>query len=76
MKKTNRPETPTAAYAAHAEHTFELLKRVEAGIIDCTTASWDHVGTIGHVNELLVEAAHALGQVTTEEAKTKYGVRL
>lgn len=73
---TKNESRPSSAYASRAQDVYELLKLVEDGIIDCTTATWEHVAPISHARALLVEAAFTLGRVSADEARDKYGVAL
>lgn len=83
MKNATQPATVTAstssatkACAAHNRDILGLTDMVREGLKDCTEAGWGEVANAGYARELLVRAAHALGQITEEEAATRYGVTL
>lgn len=76
-KATSQPaRTAPQRQAANAQAIGALLEKIQAGLPDCAAATWSDVGTSGHVRELLVQAAFALGQLTEEEALEQHGVNL
>lgn len=82
MKHTTQPPNvdrhdPRKAAATHLEQIEALRVRINRGLfMDPEKATWPQVGTLGHVRELLVQAAFALGQLSEEEAKAEHGVIL
>lgn len=75
---TQRPlvdrHDPIKAAIQHQEAIDDLRARIDRGLLlDASRVTWPTVGTLGHVRELLVQAAFALGQLTVEEAKAQHG---
>lgn len=58
--------SPVAQYATRRAEALSLLRQIEAAIAadTPTTPTWGHCGSLGHVNERLVEVLQFLNGTT------------
>ena len=81
QQTVSRTATKTRAAAAYSERATDIFAMAETILdadwgIDCTEAHGGHVGDLEHARSKMVEAMVALGAMTIEIAKTKFGVIL
>lgn len=77
MKQATKKSAAQAAAEEHFADIELLLGHISnTAKADTIGADWSHVGTLGHVRDLLVQAAFAVGAITEEEAHDLFGATL